>query len=71
MLYHDRDFSVATGFGYSVSRHSLGVATGPGLWAVSRQVCAQRTTEELCHDRKFSVAIENYLLRQALQCFLE
>ena len=28
--------SVATGFAYLLSRHSLGVATGPGLWAVSR-----------------------------------
>ena len=35
MLCRDKDFSVATGFGCSVSRHSLGVETGPGLWAVS------------------------------------
>ena len=35
VLCRDRVFSVAIGFGYSVSRHSLSVATGSGLWALS------------------------------------
>ena len=53
VLYHDRDFSVATGFGCSVSRHNLSVSTRPGLWAVSRQAC---TIEHPARDREFSVA---------------
>ena len=33
-VYRDRVFFVTTGFGCLMSQHSLGVATGPGLWAV-------------------------------------
>ena len=51
----DKDFSVAIGFGYSVLRHSLGVATRPGLWALLRQARAQRTRQ------KSSIATENSL----------
>ena len=47
--------------GPSVSRPSFGFMTGPGLWAVSRQVRVRQ---------KSSIATENSPSRQDLQCFL-